>query len=100
MITLILTRFHFRNEEAVHHQSITACPCVAVYAKNPIVIAFFPSFFLTSTVPGRDVGAPSWHSQAVSDKITFTLSGTKERTPGLPEPESTPYKQDYVSLHI
>ncbi|KAK3542505.1 hypothetical protein QTP86_027710 [Hemibagrus guttatus] len=52
-----------------------------------------------SSVPGQDVAAHRWHSQAVPETIAFTLPGTKEEhTPDLPEHESTPYKEGYVQL--
>ncbi|MCI4389446.1 hypothetical protein PGIGA_G00098050 [Pangasianodon gigas] len=51
-----------------------------------------------TSVPGQDVVAQSWHSQAVPDKIPLTLPDTKEHTPDLPVHESTPCKQGYVQL--
>ncbi|XP_046692460.1 nesprin-2 isoform X2 [Silurus meridionalis] len=50
------------------------------------------------SVPGHDVRDHSWHSQAVPDKIPFTLPDTKEHAHELPEHESTPYKQGYAQL--
>ncbi|GAA6103692.1 nesprin-2 [Tachysurus ichikawai] len=56
------------------------------------------SFFSCLSVPGQDVAAHSWHSQAVPVTIPYTLPDTKEHTPDLPQHESTPYKQGYVQL--
>ncbi|KAI5619793.1 nesprin-2-like isoform X2, partial [Silurus asotus] len=53
---------------------------------------------LFSCLSGHDVRDHSWHSQAVPDKIPFTLPDTKEHAHELPEHESTPYKQGYAQL--
>ncbi|KAK2864041.1 hypothetical protein Q7C36_003195 [Tachysurus vachellii] len=56
------------------------------------------SFFSCLSVPGQDVEAHSWHSQAIPVTVAYTIPDTKEHTPDLPQHESTPYKQGYVQL--